>query len=147
MTAQALPTPPIDHPAPHRDRIGMVNLFFGIIAAPAAWSLQELLSAALTGHACFPGATSLTVPLWVGLRGELVTIDVVAIILVTAAILVSIRSWKRVRDERSGSGHQLLDVGEGRTRFMAMVGILSSSLFLVGVIFAAAGGLFLPTCL
>lgn len=35
-----------------------------------------------------------------------------------------------------GSGHHLLESGDGRSRFMAMVGMICSSLFLLGVVVA-----------
>lgn len=135
------------HPAPHRDRVSLAALFFGILGAPAAWNLQELISASITGHICYPGAEPIAIPLWHGMWTVLLIIDIVGILIAFAALLVSIRNWHRVHEEMAGSGHVLVDIGEGRTRFMSMVGILTSSLFLLGLIFASASIFVFPLCL
>jgi hypothetical protein len=50
--------------------------------------------------------------------------------------LISWRNWQRAGAEKAGSAHHLLEGGDGRTRFMSMVGMISSGLFLLAVIFA-----------
>jgi len=146
MAAYILPATQISHPAPHRDRVSLTALFFGIGAAPAAWNAQLLLSVALSGHACYPRDALLSVPLWSGLWSILLAISLVGIMVAVAGVLVAWRSWRHTFDEREGSAHQLLDLGEGRTRFMAMCGILSSALFLVALVFATAALYLVPLC-
>ena len=48
---------------------------------------------------------------------------------------VALRSWRKTFDERADSTHHLLDRGAGRTRFMAMAGMLTSALFLIALVF------------
>lgn len=137
----------IQHPAPHRERVGFGWLLFGIFAAPFAWNVQLLVGSAVSGHICYPGDKPLLMPLWEGQRLTLLITDLAGIVLAVIALLVSIGIWLRVRREREGSGHYLLDVGEGRTRFMAMAGILSSGLFLLAVLGASVQVFIFKLCL
>lgn len=146
MAAERLPQVSIEHPAPHRNRVGLAALFFGLGAAPFAWNMQLLFGAALSGQACYPHDVPLALPSWGGLSWWLLAIDVAGIVLAIAGGLVSWRSWRLTRDEGSGSAHHLLDVGEGRTRFLAMFGILASCLFTVGLVFATAALIWVPLC-
>jgi hypothetical protein len=56
--------------------------------------------------------------------------------------LVSWRNWQISGAEKAGSALHLLEGGDGRTRFMAMVGMISSGLFLLAV-FAALAAFYL----
>lgn len=142
MSESRLPFTNIAHPAPHRQRVGLLALGFGIVGAPLAWNIELLVGTALSGHQCFPRYMPLAVPLWTGTRGFLLTMSVVAIVLGMAAGLVSWRSWRRTHDEHPGSAHS----GEGRTRFMALCGLLSSGLFLVALVFTLATIVLVPLC-
>jgi hypothetical protein len=141
-----MPSPSIakaHHPAPHRGRVSLVTLLFGVFAAPVAWNLQLLFEAAISGHVCYPKDTPLS-GVGAGAHGWALGIDVLCLILALVALGVSLRSWREVRAEKRGSGHHLLDAGEGRTRFLAMLGILNSCLFLLAILFASAGGFVFP---
>jgi hypothetical protein len=146
MAAEDLSEVSIKHPAPHRRRIGLAALFFGLAAAPAAWNAQLLISFALSAHACYPRDVPLTLPVWSGLWGLLIAIDIAGILLAIAGGLVSVRCWRLTFDEAPGSVHHLLDVGQGRTRFLAMCGILASVLFALGLLFATAADFVVPLC-
>lgn len=141
-----LPQVSIEHPSPHRNRVGLTALFFGLCAAAFAWDAQLLVSSALVGHACYPGDMLLRLPLWSGLWWWLLGIGLGGIALAIAGGLMSWRNWHRTKEEKEGSADDLLAVGEGRTRFLAMFGILCSFLFGVGLIFATAAVLVVPLC-
>jgi len=136
----------VSHPAPHRARVGLAALLFGIVAAPAAWNAQILLSVALSGHACYPRDKPLAAPLWSNLEPILLTINIVSIAIAVMGGIVAWRSWLQTRAERPGSGHHLLESGDGRTRFMAMCGILISALFLLALIFGSGVVFMVPPC-
>lgn len=146
MAANILPPLRINHPAPHRGRVGLAALLFGIAAAPVGWNVQLLLSVALSGRACYPNDKPLGVPLYGDLSPILLAISVFGIILALAGGWVAWRSWRQTRNERAGSVHHLLDGGDGRTRFMAMCGLITSTLFLVALIFGAAAFYMVPLC-
>lgn len=125
------------HPSPHRHRVLRWALWFGLLGAPMAWSLQELVNVSLAGHACYPHDVPLAMPLWPVLGNVAGWVDAVAVIVCIAAGLVAWTSWRRSRNEGPGDAHQLLGGGDGRTRFMAMAGIMTSVLFLIGTALAA----------
>jgi hypothetical protein len=134
------------HPAPHRGRTSLFWLWFGIFAAPVAWNLQLLIATAFSGHLCYPDQDPLGPEVGQHLSWVLGLIDVLGIIVALVALGVAIGSWRRVRGEKAGGGRHLLDAGEGRTRFMAMLGIANSLLFLVALIFASFNLFFFPMC-
>lgn len=146
MAAEPNPWISIKHPAPHRHRVSLTALFFGLAAAPVAWNAQLLLSVALTAHACYPRDVPLGLPIWSALWGILLAISALGVALAIAGALVSWRNWRLTFEEVAGSVHQLLDAAEGRTRFLAMFGILTSLLFALGLLFATAGVLVVPLC-
>jgi hypothetical protein len=51
-----------------------------------------------------------------------------------------------VKDEMEGDHFALIDVGEGRTRFMAMWGMLFSSGFLIAILFTTIASVMVPSC-
>jgi len=123
------------HPAPHRDLVPGWLIGFGLFAGPAAWSVQSLLDVALAGYACYPKDEPLAAPLWSGLPTALASANVVAIVV---CVLGGIAAWVAYRKsgaERPGSAHHLLESGDGRTRFLALAGVLTSVLFIVAVVF------------
>ena len=134
------------HPAPHRDRVRLAALLFGLAAAPVAWSAQILFGSALSGFVCYPHAAPLAVPLWHGSRSIILAVDLVGIVISIMAGLISWRNWRRTSLERPGSFHHLLDLGEGRTRFMATAGMLTSALFLIALAFGLAVVYLVPQC-
>jgi hypothetical protein len=146
MSEHILPPINISHPAPQRDRVKLAALLFGIAAAPAAWNAQLLCSVALSGHACYPQDHLLAIPLWGNLWWLLLAISVIGIVLALCGGAMAWKSWRRTYDESPGSAHHLLDRGEGRTRFMAMSGILTSVLFLIALVFGTGALFLVPLC-
>lgn len=144
--ADAVPPIDINHPAPHRNRARLALLLFGLCAAPVAWNVQLLLGTALSGHDCFPREQLLARPLWNGLSPVLLAISLAGIVTAIAGGVVSWRSWRLTYEESPGSAHHLIDRGEGRTRFMAMCGILTSALFLLALIFGTIASSLVPLC-
>ena len=134
------------HPSPHRHRVGRWAIWFGLLGAPLAWSLQELVNVSVAGFACYPHDVPLAMPLWPHLKGISAWVEVVALIVCVAACIVSVASWRRSRDEKPGDAHQLLGSGDGRTRFMSMTGMLASALFLIATALATMNLAGVPPC-
>lgn len=137
-----MPASNIEHPAPARHRVGLIALMFGIVGAPLGWTLQLLAGTALSGHQCYPRYFPLAVPLWTGTGWVLMTMTVLGLVLAVIAGVVSWRNWGRTRDEKPGPAHG----GEGRTRFMALSGLLSSGLFIIAIVFTVAAIALVPLC-
>jgi hypothetical protein len=145
--AESVKAPPLEaHPAPHRDRVGMLPIFFGIAAAPIAWDTQLIVGSAFVGHACYPTTLPLSEPQWPALWLTLVVVSLVGIAVAVAAGLVSWRNWRLTHDEKGGGEHHVLESGQGRTRFLAMVGMMTSALFLLALIFGTLGIFLVPLC-
>jgi hypothetical protein len=140
--------PPQAHPAPHRGRVGALALAFATMAAPLAWSVHLLMSYAIASHACFPGDMQRLAPpadsVW--LWSLLVAIDLITIAIAFAAALVAYRIWRSTRHESPGPAGTLIEVGEGRTRFLSIWGMLISAGFLVAIVFDLIGVWVLPSC-
>ncbi|MEO7057116.1 MAG: hypothetical protein ABI281_14740 [Caldimonas sp.] len=136
----------LEHPSPHRRRVAGWAVWFGLLGAPVAWGLQELVNVSLAGHACYPHDTPLNAPLWAHLAAVTVWVGAAAVLLCIAAGGVSFATWQRSRNEKPGDAHQLLGSGDGRTRFMAMAGIMTSLLFLVATSLAILNVSTVPAC-
>jgi hypothetical protein len=137
----------VGHPAPHRRTVTPWVIAIALFFAPVTWGLQLLLAVSLAGHACFPGAVPRALPLWANLSHWLLAVNMVAITLCLIAGFVAWLCWRRTRAERPGDVHHLLESGDGRTRFLAMAGLISSVLFGLAVIFQCINLLMDPTCL
>jgi hypothetical protein len=124
------------HPSPHRDRVSPWAMWFCILGAPVAWSVQQLVNAPLFAHGCYPKDAPLALPIWSNAGSVALTVELIAIAVCVVAGLLAWRNWGRTRGEKEGSGHHLMEAGDGRTRFMAMVGLICSGLFLLATIFA-----------
>lgn len=132
------------HPAPARDNVALWTLWFGFLGAPIAWSVQTLANTAVASHGCYPQLFPLSSPVTGGMRGILFGISVAAIIAALAALSVSFSTWRRTRSEhqeksgedarRHNRSTAALETGEGRTRFMALSGVLTSIVFLIVIL-------------
>jgi hypothetical protein len=111
-------------------------MWFCILGAPVAWSLQQLVNAPLFAHGCYPKDVPISSPIWTNAGSVALAVELIAIVVCVAAMLLAWRNWGRTRAEKEGSGHHLMEAGDGRTRFMAMVGLICSGLFLLATIFA-----------
>lgn len=142
MSAEASRAP-IEHPSPHRDRVNRWTLLFATTAAPLIWMGQFLFGESLTAAICFPGDTPMTMQPGAWLQWLLVAFDAVAILVAIAAGLVSYGLWQRARGESEGDP---LEVAEGRTRYLAMWGMMASGGFLAAIIFETFASLMVPRC-
>lgn len=140
----------MSHPAPARSEIRESLLWLGLFGAPVLWSLQLLANYAAIAHGCSPapdGHAALSVG---GLRAAVWMVTVVAAAGAAAAGLAAWRAWQRTKGERAApnaEAHESLrEIGEGRTRFMAFLGLLSSGLFLIAVLFSALSLVLVPGC-
>jgi Na+/proline symporter len=134
------------HPSPHRHRVLAGAVWFGLLGAPLGWSLQELVNVSLAGYACYPHDTPLATPLWTNLNDVSLGVEAAAAVLCVGALIAAVLTWRRTRHEKAGDTHQLLGSGDGRTRFMAMAGMITSALFLVATGLAALNLFGVPPC-
>ena len=125
------------HPAPRRDIVATRVLWFGIFGAPAAWALQTIVNYSLVSHFCFPDAMPRGTPTFGALRTTGIVVSIIVIVVVLLAMVTALRSWHATRHGHDAEHHELLEVGEGRARFMAFAGVLLSGVFLFAVLMNA----------
>lgn len=134
------------HPSPLRGKVALGSLWFGILAAPMAWISLELLSYILTTSLCDTNNQSALSKHSLKVWYYLLPFSLVAGIISISAIVVAMHNWKKTRHEKSGSAHQLMEVGEGRTRFLAMFGLLTTVGFIVALLFSSITLFLMPLC-
>lgn len=131
---------------------GLVALWFGFLAGPAAWFLHLMVSYSLVVYVCRTGAVWL---LHLATAGT--------ILLAGAGVLVAMGSWRRLfpRSEPDAGPRgetRMLDEGDalrrsdpadpttGRARLMALGGIALSGFFLAMILMAWIPDLVLSPC-
>jgi len=136
------------HPAPQRDQVSLFESAFGLIGAPFAWFIQVCANYTMASWPCFPEEQRNLVPQsgYAWTWTAIVAVSVGAFIIAVAAFLVSQRAYKRVRAESHGDHRHLMDVGGGRTRFLALWGMIFSAAFAVGIAMNAVAYFLLPRC-
>jgi len=122
-------------------------LWFGVFGGPLFWSLQELVNYTITAHFCFPRALPLAAPSFGGTWTVALVVEIAALIGALVAGLVSWRSWRLTKGEAEREHGAVLDTAEGRTRFMAYAGMLSSGLFALAIILSGFALFIVPACL
>ena len=133
------------HPAPHRHTINFGLLATALIATPAIWGLRLVINFGIDSHYCFPGARrSAGLPGWAW--PTLLGIDFLAIAVAVAAVLISLTSWRLSREEFAASSGPLIEIGEGRTRFLALWGLMTAIGFLVALGFDLVSLWITPAC-
>jgi len=125
----------VGHPAPDRGRVGRFTLLFALAGAPLAWSLEFSANAAISGTGCYagfgPNKVSPESSIWV--NSAVIGIDLAMFVMAFVSLGVSIWAYRKTgRHEHLGGG-DLVDSGEGRTRFIAVWGIFTSILFSVAI--------------
>jgi hypothetical protein len=136
------------HPSPHRGRVGLVALFYGLFIAPVAWAGNLMITYALATHACYPGHDPLVqiAPDFRFAWPLILALFLATLVLCASGFAVSLRNWSISGTESEGHFHDLLDAGEGRTRYLSVIGMAYGVVFfavtVVGVIILAI----IPLC-
>jgi hypothetical protein len=135
------------HPSPYRHRVGLAALLFGASAAPIFWLGQLILGFAVTAFVCYPGdhpAPLAAAPL---LGRALIGFDTIALLACFAGGAVSWWCWRQTAEEKRGGPRHALHTGEGRARFLALWGIISSLWFFAAILFNTIASVTVPPCL
>jgi hypothetical protein len=134
--------------APQAQHVKAHESLFGLLGGPIAWYLQLCGGYALASEPCFrSGHRSLAPPPslhWTWPAMILLMTAAVAIALMS--LLVSWRTFKRTRQEAGGDAHQLMEVSAGRTRFLALWGMLLGSGFALAAAITAVAFVTVPRC-
>jgi hypothetical protein len=78
--------------------------------------------------------------------GVLLAMNIAALAVGLIGFLIACRNWSATRHEQGGSSQHLIERGEGRTRFLAMCGILVAAGFVTATAFTSVTLVFSPIC-
>jgi hypothetical protein len=138
--------PPLKNPAPAHYKVGRLRQWVGLLGAPCAWIAQMNLSEMLTSHACYPHDVPLQAPLWDWLHTALAGISIACFAVGIFTTGIAWNSYRRSKHEKAGGGAHAVETGEGRTRFLALMGIIASGIFLTGIVFTGVTLLLVSSC-
>jgi hypothetical protein len=134
-----------EHPSPHRTHASLLTLWLGLLLAPAAWFLALAIDTPLLSQACYPRDIALAGSLPV-LMPIVLAVDVATLLVTVFAGFLAWRNWRRTSGEKEGGGGRLFSSGDGRTRFMAMAGMITCGLIFLAVLYAILTHALLPEC-
>jgi hypothetical protein len=134
------------HPSPLRGHVGRFALWFALLGAPLAWSLDELAAYLIASNSCGPKGYSQASLLMRGSSAAYLALTALTWLIAVAAVWVALANWRKTKDEHPGGGSHLMELGEGRTRFMSMWGLMTSASFAVAFAYLAVQNLAAPLC-
>ena len=121
-------------PAPETSEPRFLWLLLGACAAPLFWLGQMMLGYGVTAYVCYPGDHPVGLAATGPLFAALMVFDLIALGGCAGGALVSWRIWQR------------LGRGEGRNRFLALWGLMSSLWFFTAIAFNVLASLWVPLC-
>ncbi|HEX4683533.1 MAG TPA: hypothetical protein VH277_12525 [Gemmatimonadaceae bacterium] len=109
--------------------VGLKRLWVGVLAAPTAWLIMEMVGYYLAARSCEPATSGVPMAGTAHPRVTQVVIDVIALIIGIMGLAIALKSWRALQPQpdRDSSPEW------GRAHFMAFVGVLTSVLFLGGI--------------
>lgn len=108
------------------------RLWFGLLAAPFAWTAQGALGWFFGGRIC----TSMSIP---SVRLAIALVSLAAAALAAWGLLTAWRSWRQTGDRGTFEARD-------RVAFMSMAGIFVSGSFLLGTLWAGLTPLLIDSC-
>lgn len=147
MTAQDAPGQRGDqeHPSPHRGNVSLLALWSGLMLAPGMWFLALSIETPLLSQACYPRDEPRLGPLPM-LSTVVLVVDLVSLAAALIGFVIAWRTWHKTKQEKPGPGQNLIASGEGRSRFMAMAGMLTSALIGITMTYNGVLHLLLREC-
>ena len=139
---------PPENIAPHYGSMSTYRTLLALFGAPGAWVTQMFLSEPIAAYTCYPHLVPLSAPLWVDLPAILAVISLFCLAGGLISGYVAWDSWRRTSRRFVGNGTKthILEVDGGQVRFLAILGIMSSFVFIVAILFTACAVLLVPPC-
>lgn len=129
----------VNHAPARSDRVSETRLWFGLCAGAAAWATHGLLSVVITSEACLENVGSVSAG---GVRLLLAAITLGLLLLSAAGLLTAYRSWRTLSAERN----LIHASAPGRQEYMALLGVVVNSVFLLALLWAGLPLLLLDVC-
>lgn len=139
---------------PPSDRHPIARTLIALFGSPTAWVTQMSLSEPIAAYACYPYQVPLSAPLWVELS---LILGMISLVCLAAGLFSGYVSWTfwqytggsagdAVATARGTNDSQGAAVDAGQNRFLAMIGLMSSSLFIIAIIFTCCAIFLVPPC-
>jgi hypothetical protein len=135
-----------EHPAPHREKIGLPALLYGLFAAPIVWAGDLLIDYGLAVHNCYAGREPHYDPEHGWIWPLILAFHLLSLVLIASGIAVAYRNW-RITGPPQGHYHHLIEKGEGRTRYLGIIGMGFGAMFFLILAGMTIGTGMVPTCL
>jgi len=139
----------VEHPAPARHQTDIGTLAFGIFGAPVIWGVHFLANVTIASRTC---STLAPMKPSVTAYASVLAIDAIALVIAAAAFILSMHAWQATKHEAANkedgatSAEQVAYGGEGRTRFMALGGIIVSAIFTTAILFDTVAAIMVSSC-
>ena len=113
-----------------------------------AWVIQMALTQPIAAYACYPHQFPLPAPLWPELPTILGTIGFICLAGALFSGYIALGSWRSLGRSPEGALNEqfVLQKDEGQTRFLAMLGMMSSFVFIVAILFNTFAVLLIRSC-
>lgn len=137
-----------EHCASYHSSMSTYRILLALLGAPIAWVTQMSLSETLAAYGCYPHQVPLSAPLWVDLPAILAAISMICLSAGLISGYVAWGSWRRTSHRFAGTetAGSVFEVDGGQTRFLAILGIMSSFVFIVAILFTGCAVLLVPLC-
>lgn len=151
-------TPPSDdagrsrrstHPPPNRGEAHPLLVLAGVVASPLAWIIQICICEALASHACFPREHPLSAPELTSLLRLVAAVSAGSFVVACTGFAAAWTSWRTAGDGHTDAGDPDalgLFKHERRMRFLALVGVFGSSVFILGLLLTAMAAFVVSPC-
>jgi hypothetical protein len=120
-------------------------VWLGFVTGPVVWALAMTTAYGFSSYACYPAAARLLAPVselgWVPRFDT--TLYGIGMVLTVAAGAIAWRTWRITREEAAGHA---LEIGEGRSRFLGIWGVITSALFVGLLLFNLINTLLVSPC-
>jgi hypothetical protein len=136
------------HPAPKRRAKRLRESFFALFGGPIAWFVQLNLGYGLASQPCFRDGERTLAPRWFPdwTWAAMIALMILACAIALLAALVSWRAYARTEEEAAGDHRHVLEVGSGRTRFLALWGVVLGAGAAFATLLTAVAFFVLPRC-
>lgn len=119
----------------HTHAEGYGVAWFALLGAPAAWTVYEICSYAITAHACYPMDHLLETSSAGGAWTAALIITIIALIVALVALGTAARLWHETQPRRGEAGPPSDPERTAVFRYMAFMGIPFGVLFTALIVF------------
>jgi hypothetical protein len=135
------------HRSPRRN--SLLKVLIALFGAPVAWLAQMSLSEPIAAYTCYPHQVPLSAPLWVELPVILAAISLACLAAGLFSAYVAWIFWRQAGTGMTigqGNDSQGAAIDGGQNRFLAMIGLMSSSLFVIAILFTCFAVFLVSPC-